>query len=149
MKNIVRWSRIALELIGAYAIVWFLFFHVTVPIAKEALYRTFNSCSDSHLLELPSPGGSHVALRRLRECGEEAPKHLATEVTLRVPGDTDDQLHHTNFMRVVGFTNGDPDRTTMTWTGPNDLLVTIPKEADIEEAYGIVFGVNITLRRSD
>jgi hypothetical protein len=47
-------------------------------------------------------------------------------------------------MRVIALTDVDPERVSFKWTGPSDLEITYPANANIEEAYGVVFGVTST-----
>jgi hypothetical protein len=51
-------------------------------------------------------------------------------------------------MRVVALNKADPAKVIFQWTSPHDLSVTFPAASEIEEAYGIVFGVTVTLHKT-
>jgi hypothetical protein len=49
-----------------------------------------------------------------------------------------------DFMRVISLAKTSPSQVSFKWTGPNNLEITFPASAEIEEAYGVVWGVTIT-----
>jgi hypothetical protein len=134
MTGAIKVGRVVLEIIGALAILAALGWYT---ISYQVGHMGY-PCVDSQVVTLPSPGGgSEVAQRRLRTCGE----HSGTEVLLHVP-------NASTFMRVVALNKTDPEKVAFQWTGPNDLSVTFPASSEIEEAYGVVFGVTITLQKT-
>ena len=136
MKTAIKVVRIVLEIIGVLAIVGSLCWYW---ISYQVGHMGY-PCVDSQVVTLQSPGGPEVAQKRLRTCGQ----HSGTEVLLRVPYDKS----HDSFMRVVALNHINPDKVAFEWTGPNDLSVTFPATSEIEEAYGVVFGVTVTLHKT-
>jgi hypothetical protein len=135
MTGVVKIVRVVLEVIGVFAIIGALFWYWAFYQVSHMGTR----CVDSQVETLRAPGGSEVAQKRQRTCGQ----HWGTEVLLHVPKDNSPD----GFMRVVALDRTDPQKVAFEWTGPNDLSVTFPANAEIEEAYGVVFGVTITLHR--
>jgi hypothetical protein len=52
-------------------------------------------------------------------------------------------------MRVVALAKTDPESVVFQWTGPNDLSVTFPAASEIEEAYAVVFGITVTVHKTN
>ena len=92
------------------------------------------TCKDSQVRTTHSPGGTEIAQQRFRTCGS----HSSVEVLLNVPGKESD------FMRVISLAKVEPSQVSFEWTGPRDLKISFPASAEIEEAYGVIWGVTVT-----
>ena len=130
MSPWVRVARVVYEVMGGAAICMCLLWFV--------LYRTVGHmgqpCVDTQVKSVHSPGGTETAQQRFRTCGG----HSSVEVLLNVPGDEG------NFMRVISLAKTEPSQVSFEWTGPKDLRITFPANAEIEEAYGVVWNVTVT-----
>jgi hypothetical protein len=138
MKKFILVIRIALEVVGVAALAYWGILAYLGHMFKDFAGGT---CDDTHVIQMASPDGKHSAQRRFRTCGG----HASTEVLLKTPYDSDPK----NYMRVISIKDVDPEKMNISWTGPSDLLVNAPASGEIEEAYGTVFGVTITLNREN
>jgi hypothetical protein len=130
MPSWFKIARVVYEVIGGAAIcmclVWFAFYRMASQIGQP--------CVDTQVKNVHSPGGTETAQQRFRTCGG----HSSVEVLLNVPG------NEGNFMRVISLAKTEPSQVSFEWTGPKDLKITFPASAEIEEAYGVVWGVTVT-----
>jgi hypothetical protein len=131
MSTWLKGTRIIYEVIGGLAIciclLWWAIYTAGGLNGPEP-------CVDTQLITAHSPGGKETAQQRYRTCGS----HSSVEVLLNVPQDK------ANFMRVISLAKVPPTDVSFEWTGPNDLTITFPASAEIEEAYGVIWGVTIT-----
>lgn len=131
MSQWLRAFRIGYEIVGGIAICYCLLWYA---LSRTGGLNAPSSCLDTNVTTVHSPGGTEVARQRLRTCGS----HSSVEVLLNVP-ETE-----SNFMRVISLAKVPVNQVSFRWTGPRDLEITFPEDADIEEAYGVVWGVTIT-----
>lgn len=131
MSSWLRIGRIVYEIVGGVAICLCLLW---LALAKMGGLNGPVPCVDTQVRTVHSPGGTEIAQQRFRTCGS----HSSVEVLLNVPG------KETDFMRVISLAKAEPSQVSFDWTGPSDLKVSFPASAEIEEAYGVVWGVTVT-----
>jgi hypothetical protein len=130
MTSVLKPARIAYEIVGGIAICLCLLWYVMYKIGP---LNGSAPCVDTQITNTHSPGGKETAQQRFQTCGG----YSSVEVLLNVPGT------ESNFMRVISLAKTSPSQVSVKWTGPNDLEITFPASAEIEEAYGVVWGVTI------
>jgi hypothetical protein len=128
--------RIALEVVGVIALLW-----GGGVLFLQHMFKNFagGNCTDTEQRLFVSPDGKHTVKSFHRVCGDE--KHAWDFVYLST-GNSNPGYEYTPILTVH---NVDPGQTSVTWNGPEQISVTYPDSAEIDDAYAKVLGVRVVL----
>jgi hypothetical protein len=137
MSRWVSWSRIALEIAGAIAIV-----ALSGRFFFTRAFKDFagGNCTDTELRLLASPDGRRTVKSFHRVCGTEK-KYQGDFVYLS----TGNPNPGYEYAPIAEFSDGNPGQVLVTWDGPSQLSVTYPTSAKVGDVYANVLGVRVVL----
>lgn len=141
MSKSFRWVHILFEVVGGLALVaclvWLAFyFFFIVPMS----HFTDGDCSpdtEQRLVNAPD-GGVHNFKSLHRTCGPYNSffAYLST-------GNPNKGYE---YEPILELKNVAPGAATAVWDGPNRIVITYPKSAEVVDAYAKSFGIDIVLR---
>jgi hypothetical protein len=140
MPRPFRWFHITLEVVGALTIIarlgWIALYAISYPFR----HFTDGNCSpdtEQTLVNAPD-GGAHNLKSFHRTCGsyDFFFAYLST-------GNPNQGYE---YEPILELKNVGPGAATAVWEGPNRIVVTYPKSADVVDAYARSFGIDVVLR---
>jgi hypothetical protein len=107
--------------------------------ALHFMFRDFAGahCTDTGQQTIASPDKKHTIMSYYRECG--GPTFLFVNIAT---GNTNSGYE---YIPIVQIDDVVPDKTSVRWDGPDQLVVTYPPTAKVEEAYAKILGVFVRL----
>ncbi|MGA2648981.1 MAG: hypothetical protein ABSF28_00590 [Terracidiphilus sp.] len=141
MSKSIRWVHILLEVIGGLALVaglgWLAFcFLFIVPMS----HFSDGNCSpdtEQRLVNAPD-GGAHNFKSLHRTCGQY--NFFFAYLSTGNPN------KGYEYEPILELKNVGPGAATAAWEGPNRIVVTFPKSAEVVDAYAKSFGIDVILR---
>ena len=136
-----RWIHLGLETIGALTVAagfgWLLFW---LFFLKPMSQFAGGNCTDTDEHIITSPDGKRTAKFFHRSCGSNG-QYTAEFVYLS----TGNPNVGYEYLPIATIKNVAIGETSVTWRGPEEVVIAFPAKAELEEAYAKVLGVQVTL----
>ena len=100
-------------------------------------------CTDTEQEFINSPGGKHTAKTYHRVCDSDGKQLYSGYSVFLSTGNPNSGYEYT---RIVGIRDVAPHQVSVRWDGPDQLSVSYPSRAKLEDVYATVLGVNVTMR---
>jgi hypothetical protein len=136
-----RWVHILLEVIGGLALVvglgWLVFYYsFIVPMSR---FSDGNCSPDTEQRLVNAPdGGAHNFKSFHRTCGQY--NFFFAYLSTGNPN------KGYEYEPILELKNVGPGAAIAAWDGPNRIVVTFPKSAEVVDAYAKSFGIDVVLR---
>jgi len=137
----IRWVHILLEVIGGLALVaglgWLAFYFLFVVPMSHFSDGNCSPDTEQRLVNAPD-GGAHNFKSLHRTCGQY--NFFFAYLSTGNPN------KGYEYEPILELKNVGPGAATAAWEGPNRIVVTFPKSAEVVDAYAKSFGIDVILR---
>jgi hypothetical protein len=143
MSRSFRWLHILLEVIGGIAVVSAVAALVVwLGFIKPMENFAGGNCTDTEQEILASPGGKHTAKTYHRVCGSDGQQLYSGYSVFLSTGNPNKGYEYTP---IVGIKDVAPHQVSVAWDGPDQLSVSYPLTAKLEDVYATVLGVMVVM----
>ena len=132
MERKLRWFVVVLAWIGGIAIFGAVVFGALYLGARYIIAR---QCRDTEQQVLTSPNGARRVKAFHQECGANSAYLVSLSTGMKQP----------EYVSIADFDDVGPGQVSVHWNGSNEVDITYPRSAKVQDAYAKILGVRVVL----